>query len=152
HAQAANQQGQPSLWRHGISGDKPIVLVRVAENEELSLVRQLLLAHAYWRLKGLVADLVILNDHPASYIESLHEQIVNLVRVSDSHQLIDKPGGVFVRRSAQISEDDKVLLQAAARLILVGSRGSLEAQIERTERGFPVPARLAPSEKKEAAK
>jgi cyclic beta-1,2-glucan synthetase len=132
---ASNKLGQPGLWRHGISGDKPIVLVRVAENEELGLVRQLLLAHAYWRLKGLTADLVILNDHPASYLEHLHEQINNLVRVSDSHTLVDKPGGVFVRRAAQLSEEDKILLQAAARVVLVGRRGSLEAQIDRAEKG-----------------
>jgi cellobiose phosphorylase len=144
-ALAANQLGQPGLWRHGISGDKPIVLVRIAENEELTLVRQLLLAHAYWRLRGLSVDLVVLNDHPASYMESLHEQIQNLVRVSESHLLVDKPGGVFVRRSVQLSEEDKVLLQAAARLVLIGSRGSLEAQIDRTERILPLPTKLAPA-------
>src|SRR5262249_60195109 len=57
---AANQQGQPGLWRHGISGDRPIALVRIGDIEEVPLVRQLLAAHAYWRLKGLEADLVIL--------------------------------------------------------------------------------------------
>jgi cyclic beta-1,2-glucan synthetase len=146
-SQAANLEGQPGLWRMGISGDKPIILARIAENEELSLVRQLLLAHAYWRLKGLTVDLVILNDHPASYLENLHEQIQNLVRVSESHVLIDKPGGVFVRRSVQLSEEDKVLLQAAARVVLIGSRGSLEAQVDRSERALPMPARLTPAER-----
>src|SRR5262249_511299 len=68
-----------------------------------------------------------------------------LVRVSESHLLVDRPGGVFVRRSVQLSEEDKVLLQAAARLVLVGTRGSLEAQIDRTERILPLPAKLAPA-------
>src|SRR5205085_4783742 len=91
---AANRQGQQGLWRHGISGDKPIVLVRVAEGDELPLARQALLAHSYWRLQNLEVDLVLLNEHPSGYLEELHQQLQGLVRASDSHHLVDKPGGV----------------------------------------------------------
>jgi cyclic beta-1,2-glucan synthetase len=147
-ALSANSQGQPGLWRHGISGDLPIVLVRVAEMDELALVRQLLLAHTYWRLKGLTVDLVILNEHPASYLEELQEQLQRLIRASESHALLDKPGGVFVRKSSHLSEEDRILLQAAARVILVGSLGSLAAQVDpsgldRSDRSDRLPARLA---------
>ena len=72
---AANRQGQPGLWRHGISGDRPIVLVRIGEADELALVRQLLAAHAYWRLKGLEVDLVMLNEDPAGYLEELQQRV-----------------------------------------------------------------------------
>ena len=51
-----------TLWAQGISGDLPIVLVRIDENDDLELVRQLLRAHEYWRLKQLAVDLVILNE------------------------------------------------------------------------------------------
>ena len=64
-----NQQGQPALWRFGISGDLPIVLVRVAEVEQLPLVRQMFAAHTYLRQKGLQFDLVVLNEHQAGYFE-----------------------------------------------------------------------------------
>jgi hypothetical protein len=56
-----------TLWAHGISGDRPIVLVRIDGEDDLDLVRQLLRAHEYWRLKQLAVDLVILNDRAASY-------------------------------------------------------------------------------------
>src|SRR5205823_6275781 len=79
----ANRQGQPGLWRYGISGDNPIVLVRIAEIEELPLVRQLLAAHSYWRLKGLEVDLVLFNEQQTGYFEELHHQLENLVRGSD---------------------------------------------------------------------
>src|SRR5262249_20843307 len=79
---AANRQGQPGLWRHGLSGDRPVVLVRVGEPEELDIVRQLLQAHAWWRLNGLATDLVILNEHPTSYLEEVQQQIQDLVRAS----------------------------------------------------------------------
>jgi cyclic beta-1,2-glucan synthetase len=140
---AANRQGQPGLWRHGVSGDRPIVLVRVAEPEELDLVRQLLQAHAFWRLHGLLVDLVILNEHPTSYLEEVQQQIQNLVRASDSHGLIDQPGGVFVRKAVNIGDDDKVLLLTAARVVLAGNRGSLAAQVEGRERPLPLPPRLS---------
>jgi cyclic beta-1,2-glucan synthetase len=126
----ANHQGQSGLWRHGISGDKPIVLVRVAETEDLALARQILQAHAYWRLHGLHVDLVVLNEHPTAYQDETTQQLQGLVRTSDSHTLVDRPGGVFVRRSDQLSDEDRILLQAAARVVLVGSRGSLVAQVE----------------------
>jgi cyclic beta-1,2-glucan synthetase len=141
---AANRQGQSGLWRHGLSGDLPIVLVRVAEPEELEIVRQLLQAHAYWRLHGLEVDLVILNEHPTSYLEEVQQQITNLVRASDSHGLVDRPGGVFIRKAANIADEDKVLLLTAARIVLAGNRGSLAGQVEGRERPLTLPPRLTP--------
>src|SRR5262249_53976515 len=124
------------------SGDKPIVVLLVQENDQLGIVRQLLSAHTYWRLKGLEVDLVILNEHPTGYFEELHVQLQNLVRSSDAHALIDKPGGIFVRKAATIPEEDKVLLQAAARVVLSGGQGSLSPQIDRLDRSPPLPPRL----------
>ena len=63
-ARRATTLGQAGLWPHGISGDLPILLVRVVEEDDLPLVRQVLQAQEYWRLKGLSADVVILNEHP----------------------------------------------------------------------------------------
>jgi cyclic beta-1,2-glucan synthetase len=139
---ATNRQGTPGLWRQGISGDRPIVLVRVAVAEELPLVRQILAAHAYWRHKGLDADLVILNAQPASYRDELQEEILALLRASDDRGLLDKPGGVFVRRAALLGDDDQLLLEAAARCVLVGVRGSLAVQLDRLERAAPPPRPL----------
>ena len=130
----ANEQGQAGLWRNGISGDNPIVLVRVAEAAHLGLVRQLLAAHAYWRAKGLEADLVLLNEDPSGYFEDLQEELLALVRASADRSLQDKPGGAFVRKGAQMSHEDRVLLQAASRCVLAGDRGTLAVQLDRLER------------------
>jgi cyclic beta-1,2-glucan synthetase len=130
-AVAANQLGQSALWRHGISGDKPIVLVRLSEPEELGLVRQMLSAHTYWRLKGLEVDLVILNEHQSGYYEDVQQQVLGLVRSSDDRTLLDKPGGVFIRKGDHLPPDDLGLLKAAARCILIGSRGSLATQVDK---------------------
>jgi cyclic beta-1,2-glucan synthetase len=133
-AMAANRQGQTALWRYGISGDRPILLARISESSELPLVRQLLQAHTYWRFKGLEVDLVVLNERPASYREELQEQLQGLVRTSDAHTLVDKPGGVFVRQAAMVSEEDRLLLRAAARVTIAGIHGTLAGWIDRQER------------------
>src|SRR5438876_19694 len=62
-----NSKTQADLWPYGIGGDTPIVLVRISRPEDLPSVRQLVKAHEYLRMKGLVFDLVILNEHPADY-------------------------------------------------------------------------------------
>jgi len=126
-----NVGSQRGLWAHGISGDHPIVLVRIGSPEETELARQLIRAHEYWRLKGLSVDLVIVNDDPSGYFQPVAEQIQRLIGASPSQALVDKPGGVFVRRGDQISEEDTILLQTAARAVLVGERGTLAEQIER---------------------
>jgi cyclic beta-1,2-glucan synthetase len=147
---AANRQGQTGLWRHGISGDRPIVLVRVGEVEEMPLVQQVLAAHAYWRLKGLEADLVILSDRPSSYLEELWQQLQEAVRASDAHTLVDKPGGVFLRKTAHLGPDDLVLFQAAARVVMVGNRGSLAVQLDRPEPKVTLPGPVVPQRGRKA--
>jgi cyclic beta-1,2-glucan synthetase len=87
-------------------------------------------------------DLVLLNEHAATYLEELHQQLQNLIRASDAHSLVDQPGGVFLRRAAQLSEDDRLLLAAAARVVLAGSRGTLALQIDQPEEALPLPRPL----------
>jgi cyclic beta-1,2-glucan synthetase len=146
----ANRQGQSALWRYGISGDNPIVLVRIAEVEELPLVRQLLAAHSYWRLKGLDVDLVLLNEQQMGYLEELYHQLENVVRGSDDRALLDKPGGVFVRKAALMPKPDQILLQAAAHCVLAGNRGSLASQIDGLELPLPTPGKTAVTTSRES--
>ena len=134
---ASNQRGAPGLWVHGISGDLPIVMVRIDEIEDLDIVRQLLRAHEYWRLKLLDVDLVILNEHSATYAQSLQEALEALVRASQSSLVPEGHpghGGVYILRGDQLSTEDRTLLQAAARAVLLSRRGSLSDQVIRLER------------------
>jgi cyclic beta-1,2-glucan synthetase len=136
---ASNIMTQSGLWAFGISGDLPICLVRIEDVEELDIVRQLLRAHDYWRLKGFMVDLVILNEHPSSYFQDLQEAIMNLIHSTPSTVLLDKPGGVFVRRADQMTEEERTLLRAVARVQIVAQRGSLAKQVARVDRRDPLP-------------
>src|SRR5438132_731161 len=136
-----NRRGQSALWAYGISGDTPLVLLRVTDMEKIELVRQLIRAHSYWRAKGLTVELVILNEDVSVYRQNLQDQITSLVSAGSEAQMLDKPGGIFVRRLEQIPNDDRVLLQSAARIVLDDEHGSLLEQLEhRSVLEPPVPA------------
>ncbi|HYN48341.1 MAG TPA: glucoamylase family protein [Candidatus Nanopelagicales bacterium] len=139
---ARNERGAPGLWAHGISGDLPIVMVRIDEADDLGIVRQLLRAHEYWRLKLLDVDLVILNEHGVTYAQDLHDSLEALVRTSQSTLVQEGHpgrGGVHILRGDQLSTEDRTLLGAAARAVLLSRRGSLADQVIRQER----PERIA---------
>jgi cyclic beta-1,2-glucan synthetase len=139
---AANQQGQSSLWRYGISGDLPIMLVRLTDGKDMPLLEQLLAAHVYWRGRGLQVDLVVLNEDSSGYFEELHRQALGLVRGSHAHDWIDRPGGIFVRKAHQMPDEDRNLLLAVARVVLLGERGPLGTQIDVLDRAKPLPPRM----------
>ncbi len=126
-----NRRGQSGLWAYAISGDLPIVLLRVADRANIELVRQLIQAHAYWRLKGLAVDLVIWNEDRAGYRQALQDQILALVSVGLDAQVIDRPGGIFLRSADQISEEDRTLFLTVARVVLSDSGGTLAEQLSR---------------------
>ena len=125
---------QSGLWPQGISGDLPIVLLRIAEVEHLDIVRELLQAHEYWRMKQLAVDLVILNERRSSYVQELQVAIETMVRASQSRPQpgAERPAGrVFVLRADLIAAETRALLTSAARVVLPAQRGGLFEQLER---------------------
>jgi len=120
-----NRRAQSGLWGYAISGDLPIVLLKIADGANINLARQMIQCHAYWRLKGLVVDLVIWNEDHIGYRQRLQDQIMSLIATGTEAQAIDRPGGIFVRSAEQISNEDRILLQAVARVIVADSHGTL---------------------------
>ena len=129
-----NRRGQSGLWSYGISGDLPIALVRIRDIERLDIVRQSIQAHSYWRMKGLAVDLVIWNEDDSVYRQSLQEAINDILTASPEAALIDRPGGIFIRRGEQMSEEDRLLLQTVARVVILDDAGSLADQANRRAR------------------
>jgi cyclic beta-1,2-glucan synthetase len=128
---ARNTLAQSHLWGHGISGDLPIVLVCISEMNELSLVRQILLAQEYWRVKNLRADVVIVNDHPADYTDEVQHHLTALVQEPRWAGLRDRPGGIFLMRAEGMADSDRHLLASVARVVLRGEWGGLSPQLNR---------------------
>jgi cyclic beta-1,2-glucan synthetase len=144
HVLALNTKAQSSLWAYGISGDLPILVVRIDQAADLPTVRKLVRGHEYLHYKGLKIDLVILNDNPTTYLQSLQRELETMVRTSGLGNLQDKPGGVFLRRTDQMPEADRILLHSVARAVIVCERGSLEDQLERPEVTEALPVGFVP--------
>ena len=119
-----NSKGQSGLWGYTLSGDLPILLLRIGNVDNIELVRQLLRAHTYWNLKGLLVDLVIWNEDKIGYRQILHDQIMGLIAEGKGSHL-GKPGGVFVLSADRIVEEDRILIQAVARVIIADDKASL---------------------------
>ncbi len=130
---SANTLGQSGLWPHAISGDYPILLLRIAGEEEIGLVHQVLQAHAYWRSRRLKIDLVILNLKETGYTQEVQGQLQRLLMRTNSDAWLNRRGGIFILRADQIEEADRILLSTAARAILDGSRGMLADQLEKID-------------------
>ncbi len=136
--------GQSALWPHGISGDLPIVLVRIDDAEDQEIVRQLLRAHEYWRLKQLAVDLVIVNEQASSYAQELQAALETLVRTSQSRlggERHHPRGDVFILQGARLSPADRLSLQTAARVMLLSRHGTLSEQVVRAERAEAAPTK-----------
>ena len=140
------------LWSQGISGDLPILLLRIDDVDHVGLAHRLLQAHEYWRMKRLAVDLVILNERESTYVQDLQSALEAVVRVSRSRRQIAPDairGGVFVLRADIISAQVRAALGAVARVVLVGRRGELDEQLDRLHPAGPrvdrFPARVSPT-------
>jgi cyclic beta-1,2-glucan synthetase len=133
-----------ALWGLGISGDHPILLLKIERLEDAHLVRQALLAHQYWRHKGFRCDLVVLNTKPSGYHSELDDRLHLLVRTGHALQMVDKPGGVFIRRADQIAPDVLNLLESVARATLEADRGPLLLQLNQRGTRPEAPDALVP--------
>jgi cyclic beta-1,2-glucan synthetase len=127
----------PALWRHGISGDLPIVLLRIDDINDIAIARQLLQAREYWRMKRLAVDVVFLNERASSYVQDLQVALETLLRSSQSRgQPSADPtrGDLFILRTDLISSETRALLSSVARVVLLAQRGSIADQLQRAER------------------
>ena len=124
---------QRQLWRLGISGDKPILLVRIHSSEGLGLIQSLLRAQPWWSFGALASDVVVLNSEDNSYLSPLQHEIVaqrdrlNL-RVQNSFPTTDA-AGFYLLREHEVSATEKAALSAMARVVLIADGRPIETQV-----------------------
>jgi len=132
-----NNRGASGLWSYGLSGDLPIVLVRIDEPEDRPIVHQLFRAHEYWRMKNLAVDLVVLNEKTGSYQQDLQKVLEDLARGGQAafhHEARDPRGEIFLLHSDRLSPEDRTVLLASARVVLLSRQGTLADQVARQEK------------------
>ncbi|MFZ7134368.1 MAG: GH36-type glycosyl hydrolase domain-containing protein [Eubacteriales bacterium] len=119
----ANHNPQKNLWGYGLSGDIPIVMITIVNIEDVYIVRKMLKAHEYWRMKGIAADLVILNMEENNYYQPLHQLLYDIVSGSPQRFLMDQPGGIHIKNSYKIFANDIPLLYSLSRIVIHAEKG-----------------------------
>jgi cellobiose phosphorylase len=118
-----------SLWRFGISGDLPILVVRFYDMNDLAMIKNMLICHKYLKYKGIAHDLVLLNEYPSSYIKSFEDEVDFLVRYNQPTTNKITRGNVFHLRASHLPEFDKTNLIYLAKILLDSKLGTIEQQI-----------------------
>ena len=121
------------IWRFGISGDKPIVLVHIHSVTGIGLVNTLLRAQPWWGFGGVACDLVVLNAEPGSYLMPLQREIEAL-RDRISHQTQNSfprndSAGFYLLRDEEVTPAEKAALSSLARVVLTADGRPLELQV-----------------------
>ena len=152
HLRAANTNVQASLWPSGISGDLPIVVVRISDQKDIANIRKLLRCHEYLRLKGLVYDFIILNEHENTYLQDLQSELQQQIRTTGSLSWLNKKGGVFILRTDITPAKDIAHIEAISRVALRADE-PLKEQINRKalEEKYPLPLAFTENKKNDSS-
>ena len=126
---AANCLGQSGLWRFGISGDYPILVVELADSQQADVVREALLVHKFLHSRRFMIDLVLVNLQQTNYGAELNGILYRMVNRMNSGEWLNQRGGIFIVHADQMKTDERTLLQSTALMVLNGEKGSLNDQI-----------------------
>ena len=135
------RRSQPALWKHGISGDHPILLIRLAGMDQVVAVESLLRAHRFWRSRGLRIDLVILDLESGGYARPLRDRLAAAIETGGGTDWIGRPGGIHIVGAETCDPMDRTLLESVARVVLDGTSESVRDRVRQARRP---PARLPP--------
>jgi len=130
HILAQNEKGQSGLWAFGISGDFPILLLRVRDGES-PLLQEALQAFSYWSSQHVTVNLIILNDQDTGYALDLHNAIHRKIRLLGAEASLNQRDGIFILRTDQLQHADKILFETVAGVILDEKNGTLADHAQR---------------------
>ncbi len=140
----AIQLPREEIWACGLSGDLPILTLRIGEPSHLPLARAILKIHEAWRQWGLWVDLVLLDDHGGDYFPPTKNALQEMVSFGHARDLIGKPGGVHFLDAQVLGAPRTALLLATSALVLSGEDGPLAVQMKALRGNIPTPTTAWP--------
>lgn len=126
-----NRLGQPSLWKFGISGDQPIMLLRVRDSSEVAAVKDVILAYEYMRRNGIRLDFVILIEETEGYLQPIHQQIMDIISNRKIYYPNAKTPGVFVLKAGEMTREEIGLLMTVSRVVLTEKNRILSRRLKK---------------------
>ena len=123
---------QSELWKYGISGDLPIVLLKIKGINDIYVLEELLSAYEFYRLKNIQIDLVILDEEENNYEMYVKEEIINSILNKNLSYMQNISGGIFIIDD----KESKELLEFRANLIIDSEKGKLSRQLKDLEEEY----------------
>ncbi|MBZ2174133.1 hypothetical protein K8M07_02615 [Schnuerera sp. xch1] len=127
-----NIKGKEGLWSKGISGDNPIILVIVKSMEGITNLTKIINAHEYWSYKGLIIDLVVVNEDESAYYQPLYENIREEI-YDRRGNVVGEPGGIFIINKNTLLDEDESLLYKYATIIIEAEEGFINKKSDKTD-------------------
>ena len=124
---------QSELWKYGISGDLPLILVKIKDSNDTYVIKQVLKAYEFMRTKGFETELVIVDEEKYSYENYVREDIEESILNSQMAYLKNIRGGIFELNKNEISKEDMNLLQFVASIIIDSKKGGLTNSLKEIE-------------------
>lgn len=135
-----NRLTQENLWVHGISGDNPILLITIEDTQNLDIVQEALRAHAFWRMRGLKTDLVILNQEKSGYDKPLNDSLTHIVQGFIQYTGWNTNGGIFLLATDILNYEEQNLLFTVAYAVIVAERGTISQHLAMPRRNPAYPS------------
>ena len=119
------------LWKYGISGDLPILMVKIKDINDIDIIQEVLSAYEFFRVKNIKIDLVILNEEKESYENYVKDAIQRAIFNRNLAYLLNISAGIFCLEN--IEKKDKKILEERANLVINAYYSSLALQMEDIE-------------------
>ena len=127
---------QSELWKYGISGDLPIILVKIKDSNDAHVVKEVLKAYEFFRTKNLETELIILDEEKHSYENYVREDVENIIQNSQIAYLKNIRAGIFELSKNEISKDDLNLLNFVSTIIIDANKGGIKNALKELEEEY----------------
>ncbi len=122
------------LWKYGISGDLPILLIKIKEITDVGVVKEALKAYEYFKVKNIKIDLVILNEEKKTYENYLQEEIQNAILDNGLGYMQNVNGGIYILNN--LDKKSKHIIEYRANLLINAGLGEIERQLKDFEEEY----------------
>lgn len=127
---------QEELWKYGISGDVPIILIKIKDLNDSYVISEVLKAYEFFRIKNIETEIVILDEEKHSYENYVREEIENTLLNSQLGYLKNVRGGIFEITKSQIDIKDYNLLNFVATLVIDARKGGIKNSLKEIEEEY----------------
>ncbi len=127
---------QSQLWKYGISGDFPILLLKIKDVNDSYIISDILKAYEFCRIKNIEIELVILNEEENQFEQYVQEAINSEIANRHMEYLKNIRGGIFVLKKDKLEADYNKMLEFRANLIINAHAGNIENQIKEQEEEY----------------